>query len=243
MHPFDPAVFPPAVVGRRTTVRERRIRLGDVGPSGAVRLDALACYLQDIAADDVDDAGIVSSWVLRRVALTVSELPQFGDDVELTTFCSGLGPRWAERRTTVRLGLEVMVESVAIWVYVDDEGRATSLPSWFFDRYGAVAERTVTSRLRHAGAPNATPSRPWPLRLTDFDVFAHVNNTIAWAAVEDERAQRAPNRPVRSAEMEYRAAIDPGDEIRLRSSVDDATLACWLTCGDQVRASAVLGFA
>lgn len=243
MHPLDPAVFPPVVVGRRTTVRERRIRLGDVGPSGAVRLDALACYLQDVAADDVDDAGIVGSWVVRRVVLAVNELPQFGDDIELTTFCSGVGPRWAERRTTLRVGPEVVVESAAIWVYIDDEGRATSLPPWFFDRYGTVADRKVSSRLRHVGVPDTAASRPWRLRVTDFDVFDHVNNAIAWSAVEDERAQRMPTRRVLSAEMEYRSAIDPGDEVRLQSSLDDSTLACWLTCGDQVRASAVLGFA
>ena len=36
--------------------------------SGRVRLDALARYLQDVAADDVDDAGVEGAWVMRRMA-------------------------------------------------------------------------------------------------------------------------------------------------------------------------------
>ena len=39
--------------------------------------------------------------VLRRVALRIGVLPSFRDVVELETFCSGTGRRWAERRTTL----------------------------------------------------------------------------------------------------------------------------------------------
>ena len=87
--------------------------------SGRLRLDALARYLQDIAGDDVGDAGIEGPWVMRRLALELGQLPRFNDDVELVTFCSGTGSRWAERRTTAHVDGRVAAEAVAIWVYID----------------------------------------------------------------------------------------------------------------------------
>ena len=37
---------------------DRRVHLGDVDASGAVRLEALARFLQDVATDDADDADL-----------------------------------------------------------------------------------------------------------------------------------------------------------------------------------------
>jgi len=224
--------------GGRQIVRSRRVRLGDVTASGRIRLDALARYLQDIAADDVDDAGIVGAWVLRRTALRVGDLPRFQEDVELTTFCSGTGSRWAERRTTVRVGERIAAEAVAIWVYVDDAGRPAVLQDWFWDLYRTAAnDRTISGRLRHAPPPADASARPWPIRRADFDVLAHVNNAISWAAVEDALAEHASGRRLVSAEIEFRAPIDAGDDVALRTMTTGDELACWLTVGDTVRSS------
>src|SRR5437870_348455 len=53
--------------GRRWTAR-RRARFGDADPKGRIRLDALASYIQDIATDDTDDAGLGGDmvWIERR---------------------------------------------------------------------------------------------------------------------------------------------------------------------------------
>src|SRR5438270_3406685 len=77
--------------------------LADCSPSGRVRLDALARWLQDVAYADVDDAGVASHavWVVRRARIRVQRFPQFGERVELATFCSGIGRAWAERRTSI----------------------------------------------------------------------------------------------------------------------------------------------
>lgn len=228
---------PPA--GRRIS-GTRRVRLGDVTPSGRLRLDALARYLQDVAADDVDEAGITGAWVLRRMALQVGKLPMFRDVVELVTFCSGTGARWAERRTTVRVGDEVSVESVALWVYVDAEGRPAPLEGWFFDLYGTAANgRRVSPRLRLPLPSDGAARRPWVLRHTDFDVLGHVNNAIAWAVVEDELARGAhlPGGRIAAAEVEYRAAIDPGDACEVVQEPTADGFACWVVVDGDVRIS------
>jgi acyl-ACP thioesterase len=227
--------------GGREFVRSRRVRLGDVTASGRVRLDALARYLQDIAADDVDDAGVEGAWVMRRMAFRVDRLPGFRDDIEMHTFCSGTGGRIAERRTTVRCAGAVAIEAVALWVYLDDRGRPAPLEGWFFDLYGpAAGGRRVSGRLRLGAPPASANTRPWPLRSTDFDVLGHVNNAASWAAIEDELARVAPGRAPVAGEIEYRAAVDPGETVELCSVPAKERLACWLVSDGAVRTSAVI---
>jgi len=229
--------------GRRYT-SQRRVGLGDVTMSGRLRLDALANYFQDVATDDVDDAEISGMWVLRRMAVDLRELPRFRDDVTLTTFCSGIGSHWAERRTTVEVGERIAAEAVALWVFVDANGRPAPLEGWFSNRYEtAAAGRTVRVRLRHPAPPEHATTRPWVLRRSDFDVFVHVNNAASWQAVEDELSRVARGRRLAGAEIEYRAPVDPGDELELHSAIDEHRLSCWLTCRGEVRTSAFVDFA
>lgn len=228
--------------GRRVT-RTRSVRLGDVTASGRLRLDALARYLQDVAADDGDEVGLggAGAWVLRRAALRFDELPRFREALELTTFCSGVGPRWAERRTTVRVASRTAVESVAVWVYVDGAGRPTSLEPWFHEHYGASADgRRVSGRLRLPAPPPGAHTVAWPLRIADFDVLGHVNNAVAWTAVEDELARGGSERRLAGATLEYRAAIDPGDAPELVSRIAPGLLSCWLRCDGDVRTAALV---
>jgi acyl-ACP thioesterase len=229
--------------GRRYT-GARRVGLGDVTVSGRLRLDALANYLQDVATDDVADAGLASTWVLRRMALRLGELPRFRDDIALTTFCSGIGSHWAERRTTVGVGDRIAVEAEALWVFVDERGRPAPLEDWFSERYEtAAAGRTVRARLRHPGLSEHASVRPWVLRRSDFDVLMHVNNAASWQAVEDELGRVARGRRLVGAEIEYRAPVDPGDELALHSVIDEQRLWCWLTCRGEVRTSALVDLA
>ena len=111
----------------------RRPGFADCAPSGRVRLDALACWLQDVAYADVQDAGLAQAavWVVRRTRIRVNRFPRFGESFRLTTFCSGIGRMWAERRTDiVREGVEGAeraeggapdAEAVSLWVHLDAE--------------------------------------------------------------------------------------------------------------------------
>jgi len=218
------------------------VRLSDVTGTGRLRLDSLARYLQDVAGDDVDDAGIVGAWVLRRLVVAMGSLPTFRDELTLTTFCSGTGSRFAERRTTVHVGERVTVEAVALWVYVDDAGRPAPLEDWFFDLYGeAAAGRRVSSRLRHRPPPeHGTDVRPWPLRATDVDVLNHVNNAASWSAVEDALWREPQTGQLARAEMEYRAPVDLGDRVELCTLQGSGELACWLITDHEVRTSALV---
>lgn len=227
----------------------RRAHLGDVDAHGTVRLEALARFLQDVATDDADDAQLSETrgvWVLRSSDVEIVSTPVYHEAVELATFCSGTGPRWAERRTRVTGDRGAFVDAAGLWVFVDREhGRPLALDDDFHDRYGeSAAGRRVRGRLVHGAPPDDADWRTWPLRTSDFDVLDHVNNARSLEAVEDELARRLSGRlPVR-ARVEYRGTLERGDAVMLASSVDrdgvDDVLAVWLVVDDVVRVSATV---
>ncbi len=225
--------------GRVFTAR-RIVRSTDVTPSGRLRLDALARYLQNAAEDDVADAGQLSSivWLVRRCAVAIRSFPVMGDRLTLRTFCSGTGPRWAERTTTLAGDSRDLLQAVAIWAAVSRaDGRPMAPGEEFAKIYGEAAQgRVVSARLSHPRPEGAPASRPWPLRATDFDTAGHVNNAVHWAAVEDVLA--GAGWPPAIAELEYHRAIEPGCQPRLVTGGDDREQAMWLLDGDRVLASA-----
>lgn len=215
------------MTARRFTAT-RTVRLGDAGLDGALRLDALARFLQDIAADDAHDVGLRSAtWVVRRTTLTIEDRPRYGERIRLTTFCGGLGSRWAERRTVVE-GPSSRIEAASVWVHLDEaSGRPAPLPTLFLEAYTeSAAGRTVSSRLTLPGPPEDAHSRPWPLRPTDFDVLGHVNNAVSWAILEDEPLHAG------TAELEYRQPIEPSASSSL--VLVSAVSGRWLVSEDGV---------
>ena len=114
--------------GRQFTTR-RRVRLGDATPKGRLRLDAVARYLQDVANDDTRDADWSDPhwWVVRRTVIDVHEFPAYLQEIDLTTWCGGVGSHWAERRTRISAtDGTVLIDAAALWVHVDE---ATLQPS------------------------------------------------------------------------------------------------------------------
>jgi acyl-ACP thioesterase len=184
--------------------------LSDVTPKGRMRLDAVARHLQDIAHDDGIDAigDEATAWVVRRTTLHVEQFPVFRESLKLSTWASGAGSRWAERRTSITGSGGGSIEVTAVWVHVDlATGRPKVLPADFDRLYGeAVGGRTVSARLTHDGPPEGVAGVPWPLRFSDFDVLGHVNNAVYWAVVEEHLDLIAPVAVV----LEFRGGIDRG---------------------------------
>jgi acyl-ACP thioesterase len=236
---IEASFTPPPAVGR-TFQGTAKVRLGDIGRDGQLRLDALARFLQDVANDDSSDAGLPRehAWLARRTAVEIRTPIRLGEQLTLTTFCSGTGGRWAERRTSVRGMRGGHVEAVAVWVCTDPRtGRAVPLPYQFGGIYGqAAGDRRVSARLTIGEPPVVAEERPWAVRATDIDVLAHMNNAAYWAAVEDEVVRRGI--AVTRALVEYRIPIDPDDDVRLLSTGTDGTAAMWLVTRAGVAAAA-----
>lgn len=224
---------------------ERRVRLSDADPSGRLRLDACARYLHDVSNDDTRDAGLADdgSWVVRRTELDVLQAPRFLERVSLSTWCGGTGSRWAERRVSIRGTKGGRVETASLWVYVDLESMMPKrLTDDFLALYGSAAGgRTVASRLLLPGPPAdgaGVERRPWPLRRTDLDVLAHVNNAAYWAAVEEVAGDLVEG--PHAAVVEFAKPIDPGMDVEVLTARTDGGLSLWLTVAGTVHAAACL---
>lgn len=214
--------------------------IADAAPSGRVRLDALARWLQDIAYADVCDAamkpGEDAAWIVRRTRMRVSRFPRFGEPVSLTTFCSGIGPFIAERRTTIR-GESGLVETVALWVHLDP---ASWRPARFGEAFAAAYTdsargRRVRARLRHPGPPPAATSTRWRFRAVDLDLAGHVNNAAHWEPFEEQLAGTDQEPKALDAELEHRRPLLAGEATVLRGEKGQ-----WILDSDGQVASSLL---
>jgi acyl-ACP thioesterase len=181
---------------------------------------------------------------VRRTAIAVWRFPVIGESLELATFCTGTGARWAERRVSIRGDQGGGLEAVSLWIHIDlATGRPTPMTPRFFELYGeAAGGRVVRARLQHPEPGDPTSRRPWPLRFTDFDVMGHMNNAAYWAMVEDELSRRSDLRAPLQAEVEFRVAVQQGDAVELVIRDGESDLWLWIVRADAtVCASAHVG--
>ncbi|MEM7275950.1 MAG: acyl-ACP thioesterase domain-containing protein [Actinomycetota bacterium] len=228
---------PPAQSGRRFVGR-RKVRLGDVDRSGRLRLDALTRYTQDVSDDDTTDAGLPPEpgWVVRSTVVDELIPATLAETMELTTFCSGVGNRWAERRLTIIGDHGGRYEVATLWVCIDAaSGRPVRLSDRFLKLYGeAAAGRSVSARLQNpklADADQPIMEERWPLRVSDYDIYDHVNNAAYWAVVEQ---WSPPTGRARRIRLEYGAGVAPDAAVTVARTGADADRAAlwWLDGGD-----------
>ncbi|MGZ4178730.1 MAG: hypothetical protein ACXVUX_21175, partial [Solirubrobacteraceae bacterium] len=140
---------------------------------------------------------------------------RFGERFDLTTFCSGIGRMWAERRTDIvgegaANGAAPDVEAVSLWVHLDGERwRPSPVTQAEIETYGGMPERRVSARLRHPTLESTEGGTGWTFRATECDIADHVNNAAYWLPLEEELlAGDDPDRL--DVEIEYRTPAQPG---------------------------------
>jgi acyl-ACP thioesterase len=138
-------------------------------------------------------------------------MPELGERVRLETWCSGIGQRTAERRTTLHGDRGGAVAAVAVWAHLDP---ATGAPGRLGERFAEVYGPSAgpdrpDHRLRHAPPPPDAQRRPWTFRAADVDVAGHVNNAVYWEALEEDREIPA----ALTIEAEHRAPAVAGPAL------------------------------
>jgi acyl-ACP thioesterase len=225
------------VTGRRFSAR-RPIRLSDADAAGRLRHDSIARYLQDVAADDVLDAGWAPEehiWVVRRTVLDVVQPFLADTSVELTTWCGAVAGSAAARRTSVVGDRGGRVEAEMIWIHLGPDMHPQRLGERFLSIYGASAEgRRTSTRLQLPGLAEGARAVPWGLRATDGDQLGHINNAAYWPPLEELYAEHL--REAHRAVLEYRQPLDLEDALELRHAATQA----WFVVGSDVRAAAAI---
>ena len=223
--PPEPQPLVPQPGDVRAFTHERRAGVAEVGPSGRLRLDSIARWAQDVAWADVEDAGLreLAVWLVRRTRIRVRRFPRLDRDYALTTYVTGLGRMWAERRTDIVLSGESSpaVEVACIWVHIDPERQLpTPIHQIEIDTWCGESTRPVRARLRHPAPPAEAERRRWAFRRVETDIALHVNNAAYFTPFDEELLladePTGEESPV-DIEIEYRTPAQAGEKQVLQS--------------------------
>jgi acyl-ACP thioesterase len=208
--------------------REWPLRVADIDREGRLRFDAATRHIQDIGQDQLREMGFEEThplWIVRRTMVDLIRPIEFGDMLRMRRWCSGTSNRWCEMRVRIdgkrRLGL---IESEAFWININ---RDTQAPSRIGDDFLEGLRRTTNvDRLRWkayltAGSrDDAVEIHEYPVRVTDIDLFDHVNNSVYWSVIEDYLSSfpemlKAPLRVT----IEHDAPVALGDKLEIITHV------------------------
>ncbi|MCW4351931.1 thioesterase [Hoyosella sp. YIM 151337] len=223
------------------------LRASDIEPGWRLRIDGVARYLQDAGFDHLDAVSAREehpAWVVRRTVIDSIKPIEFPGNVEVHRWCSGLSSRWCTMRARLSTANGGLIETEGFWININPN---TGLPTRITEQFEALlGETALSNRVRWKQWITASPgpedeSAPFPLRSTDIDVMAHVNNAVYLHAVDAAlRARPELHDTATRTVIEYLAPVAPDEkvELRTRHSSDDVHL--WFVVDGNVRAQAAV---
>jgi acyl-ACP thioesterase len=168
------------------------LRVADVDREGRLRFDAATRHIQDIGSDHLRELGFEEThplWIVRRTMIDMVRPIAFQDMLRLRRWCSGTSNRWCEMRVRIDGRKGGLIESEAFWININ---RETQGPARISDDFIAGLQRTTTvdrlrwkAYLKAGGRDDANEIREYPVRVSDIDIFDHMNNSVYWSVVED----------------------------------------------------------
>ena len=168
------------------------LRVADVDREGRLKFDAATRHIQDIGSDQLREMGFEEThplWIVRRTMIDLIRPIEFKDMLRLRRWCSGTSNRWCEMRVRIDGRKGGLIESEAFWININ---RETQGPARISDDFISGLQRTTdVDRLRwkaylKAGSrEDADDIRAYPVRVSDIDIFDHMNNSVYWSVVED----------------------------------------------------------
>jgi acyl-ACP thioesterase len=150
---------------------------------------------------------------------------EFQDMLRLRRWCSGTSNRWCQMRVRIdgtrRRGL---MESEAFWININ---RETQGPARISDDFIDALQRTTDvdrlrwkAYLKPGSRGDAAAIYEYPVRVTDIDLFDHMNNSVYWSVIEDYLARNPSllELPLRVV-VEHDAAVALCDKLEIIAHV------------------------
>ena len=201
------------------------LRVADIDREGRLKFDAATRHIQDIGSDQLREMGFEEThplWIVRRTMIDLIQPIEFQDMLRLRRWCSGTSNRWCEMRVRIDGRKGGLIESEAFWININ---RETQGPARISDDFLEGLQRTTdVDRLRwkaylKAGSrEDAEDIREYPVRVSDIDIFDHMNNSVYWTVVEDYLAAQpellaAPLRVTIEHDLPGGAGRQAGDHL------------------------------
>ena len=203
--------------------RQWPLRPADVDRLGRLRMDAALRHIQDIGQDQLRENGHNDThplWIVRRTMVDMIAPIEFQDILRLRRWCSGASNRWCEMRVRIDGRKGGLIESEAFWINFN---RETQSPSRIADDFMEALLRTTDvdrlrwkSYLKPGSRETADEIREFPIRVSDIDLFDHVNNSVYWKVVEEFLAPHPEllEAPLRIT-IEHDAAVAYGEKLEI----------------------------
>ena len=203
--------------------RQWPLRPADVDRLGLLRLDAAARHIMDIGQDHLREMGHNDShplWIVRRTMVDMIAPIEFQDTLRLRRWCSGASTRWCEMRVRIDGRRGGLVETEAFWINFN---RETQGPARIADDFMRALMRTTDidrlrwkSYLKAGSRDDADEIRYFPIRVSDIDLFDHVNNSVYWKVVEEflTNLPELTEEPFRVT-IEHDAPVAYGDKLEI----------------------------
>jgi acyl-ACP thioesterase len=207
--------------------RQWPLRPADVDRLGRLRMDAAVRHIMDIGQDQLREIGHNDThplWIVRRTMVDMIAPIEFQDMLRLRRWCSGASNRWCEMRVRIDGRNGGLIETEAFWINFN---RATQTPARIADDFmESMLKTTDVDRLRwksylKAGSrEDAEEIREFPVRVSDIDLFDHVNNAVYWKVVGEFLAAlpELTDAPLRVT-IEHDAAVAYGEKLEILSHV------------------------
>jgi acyl-ACP thioesterase len=199
------------------------LRPADVDRLGRLRMDAAVRHIMDIGQDHLREMGHNDShplWIVRRTMVDLIRPIEFQDMLRLRRWCSGASNRWCEMRVRIDGRKGGLVETEAFWINFN---RETQTPARIADDFMEGLMKTTDvdrlrwkSYLKPGSREDAAEIREFPLRVSDIDLFDHVNNSVYWKVVEEFLAPHPEllEAPLRVT-IEHDAAVAYGEKLEI----------------------------
>ncbi|RDH77338.1 acyl-[acyl-carrier-protein] thioesterase [Mycolicibacterium moriokaense] len=210
--------------------REWPLRVADIDREGRLRFDSACRHIQDIGQDHLRELGFEEThplWIVRRTMIDLIRPIEFQEMLRLRRWCSGTSNRWCEMRVRIDGRKGGLMESEAFWININ---RETQGPARISDDFIEGLQRTTSvdrlrwkAYLKGGARETATQIREYPVRVTDIDLFDHMNNSVYWTVVEDYLLSRPEmlEGPLRVT-IEHDAPVALGDKLEIIAHVHPA---------------------
>jgi acyl-ACP thioesterase len=128
-------------------------------------------------------------WIVRRTMIDLIRPIEFQDMLRMRRWCSGTSNRWCEMRVRIdgKRGRPDRIRGV-----LDQHQPETQGPARISDDFLEGLQRTTDvdrlrwkAYLKPGAREDANQIRDYPVRVTDIDLFDHMNNSVYWSVIED----------------------------------------------------------
>ncbi len=205
-----------------------RVRAGEVGPGGVMRLPALLDLFQEAAGNSATSFGWGSdallaqgrTWILSRHHLRLHALPAWREDVTVETWPSGVHRVFALREfRATGAGGRLLADATSAWLLVAvPSKRPLRQPSEIEAIAAGTPPRVIPDTFEPLDTPGGGAASGPPMRVgrLDLDLNAHANNVAVFRALLEGLGAPAP--PF-ALEAEFRGEAFEGDVLVPRSDI------------------------